>query len=354
MAEPDPLKAVGAVLVIVLAGALVAYLFATLGGTFTQSAYTADVELVGGNGTLPGEPNDELALKQSLGTAYRFDGSGGVSGDVDLRLGEDSSLCTWARPAAAANGTNMTVATYESVLTLQYHGDRPNASWVGRYYNVSRADSADVLVPANETGTLTLLCLKTNGTHVTLTANASASRTASQNLTTETSPDTYQVGADPFTGDIDETRVFTRTVSSAEETSLHTDPTAALVGAPADIRVMYDSRDLLDGKSGVAFYRPGNPGPVGASASGALVVPGLPEVNSTVGVDYTISADMITILGGGNLEDAPVVFVNGVGVSGGAWFELFNFLKGLTTPIIIILAIALFAIAGRFVNQSMR
>jgi hypothetical protein len=350
MADMNPWRPLGAVLAIVIAVVLVAALFGSLGNIVKEST-EVNVELVGNTGTLPDDAREAntLEFRQTLGTAFRFDGTAGVSGSVDLELDEhEAAVCTFARPLASANGTNMTVLTWDGDYTLQYHGNRTTPSWVGLYTNESAVTTADVVVEANETDTLTLLCLERENDTLRLTANAT--REATQSLANETEHDTAIYGLDDFTGDVEETRVFNRTVATAEESELLVNATYAL-DDPADVRVMYDVRD--DSPSSVPIFLDGAPGPSSATVSGVAVVDGFPELNLTVGTDYTLSSGTVTALVGGAIDGAPVVYVDGPPEFRGPFLGLLEQVRDISIPVLAILAILLLAVAGRFVNSQM-
>lgn len=351
MAEPaDPGKVIGAIIVLVLATLLIAYLFSLLSGVLGIGGVLEEgVELVSDTGTLSDADAVNLTFNQSLGTQALFDGTGSVSASTDLELGPDATVCTWARPVAT--GENMTTLSWDGEYRFQYHGANATPVWVGYFYNESSRTSTDVTVPANETSTPTLLCLETAGDTLTLSANVT--RTASENMTTETAADTHIFNLSAWNGTVEETRVYNRSLNVTDETAFHGDPTTALKTTPADVRVMYDKRSL-GAVSTIPVYADGAPGPyVGSVSGGVSVVSGFPEVAIVDGVDYTRSGGTITALAGGALENAPVVFVAGEG-SGGPFAGLLTFIERISVPALTIMALLLFLLAGRFVNRTMQ
>lgn len=351
MADPmDPSKVIGAIVMIAMSILVLAFLFSIVTNLLGAGLdFQEDVELVSNNGTLDEDNTQNRTVQQSLGTQAQFDGSGSLSTSNDLELGPAATVCTWARPVAT--GENMTVLTWDGEYRFQYHGDRGSPVWVGYYYNMSSRTSTDVTVPANETGTPTMLCLEKSGDALNLSANVT--RTATENTTTETAADSHIFNISSWNGTVEETRIYNRSLNASDENSIYTDPTTALKTDPADARVMYDKFGT-GSVSTIPLYRDGAPGPfVGSVSGGVSIVSGFAGVSVSDGVDYSISGTTITALGGGALENAPVVFVSGDSGSGGPFAWLITTLESISVPVIAILAILIFLLAGRFVNRNL-
>jgi len=115
--------------------------------------------------------------------------------------------------------------------------------------------------------------------------------------------------------------VFNGTLTSSEQSALYTAPTAPLESAPRHSRVLYDSYDSLDS---IPVYIAGGT----LDGTAATKAPGLTGEAAVEGTDWSLSGDVITLLAGGVLEGAPVVFVAWSFGSGGVGLVPLSALSG--------------------------
>jgi hypothetical protein len=193
----------------------------------------------------------------------------------------------------------------DSRTILAYNGSA--SEWACWSYDDASGETHRVAVSASTPTSFTNLQCERDSTALTLRVNDTTTasvQTDSANATVQTLQTT------PLNGSVDETRVFNGTLTSSEQTALYNAPTAPLESAPRQSRIMYDSYGSLDS---IPVYLAGG-SLDGASATKAA---GLRGQGAAEGSDWSISGDVLSVLAGGTLEGAPVVFVSWLFGDGG-------------------------------------
>jgi hypothetical protein len=283
----------------------------------------------GGSVTLSGTNVSVIDVHQSLNDSADLDGSGAITGDLGDNVADTRTVSTWVR-VDNTSGVRQLVSV-DSRTILVFNGT--SSEWACWSYDDASGDTHRVAASATSPGAWTnLQCERDSGT-LTLRVNDTSTNTVqtdSANATAQTLQTT------PLDGRVDETRTFNGSLSSSEQSALYNAPTAPLESAPRQSRVMYDSYGSLDS---IPVYIAGGSldGPQATKAAG------LQGQGAIEGTDWSISTDTLSLLSGGTLEGAPVVFVAWAFGSGGG---IVNFQQLLATMGGGLSLLALVAVVG--------
>jgi hypothetical protein len=290
------------------------------GGAAVPTQQQADLVPSSGSVTLPGENISDVSVQQSLNDSAQLDGSGAITGSLGDDVAANRTVSTWVW-VDNTSGVRQ-VVSIDSRTILTYNGS--TSDWACWSYDGSSGETHRVTVNATSPTTRTnLQCERASGT-LSLRVNdtaVSAIQTDSANATAQT------LQTRPLDGRVDETRVFNGTLSSSEQTQLDTEPTAPLESAPRQSRIMYDSYGSLDS---VPVYIAGGT----LDGTTATKAAGLQGQGAAEGTDWSRSGDTVTLLSGGTLEGAPVVFATYTAEVGGGVLP-----GGLGAPIAVLAAL---------------
>jgi hypothetical protein len=296
-------------------GSIAAGIDASSGGALESYA---DSQLVsGGTVTLSGANISDAEVKQSLNDSAALDGSGAITGTLGDDVADNRTVSTWAR---VNNSTGVRqIVSVDSRTILVYNAS--TSEWACWSYDDASGETHRVAVAdATPEGWTNLQCERAAGS-LTLRVNDTSSATV-QTDSANTTAETLQTT--PLNGTVDETRVFNGTLTSSEQTALYSSPTAPLESADRQSRVMYDSYGGLDS---IPVYFAG--GSLDGTAASKGV--GLQGQAAVEGTDWAISSDTISLLAGGTLAGAPVIFVSWL--AGGGGVVLPGFTAGLSAAV---------------------
>jgi hypothetical protein len=244
-----------------------------------------------------------IDIHQSLNDSAQLDGGGAITGDLGDDVADTRTVSTWAR-VDNASGVRQIVSV-DSRTILVYNGSA--SEWACWSYDDATSETHRVAVAdATPGGWSNLQCERTAGA-LTLRVNDTTSATVQPDGPNSTAQ-TLQTQS--LNGTVDETRVFNGTLTSSEQSALYNAPTAPLESAPRQSRIMYDSYGSLDS---VPVYIGGG----SLDGTAATKAAGLQGQGAAEGTDWSLSGDVLSLLAGGTLEGAPVVFVAWAFAGGG-------------------------------------
>jgi hypothetical protein len=290
--------AIGATIAVALIPA-----FFSLGGVIGSSSAMVTDTGAGATTTLDAsisEQPDDLQVRATRGNGLQLDESAVTSTATDNVTDGSWTLCAVGQLASDAN-TNATyaLAAADNGTALLLFS---NQSWVAYYQNASTGDTAKATLSASSPqSSLTPVCGRYDDTSNELVVMAGG--TVSAPDTADATTDSRSVAHD-WRGAIDELRVFDEAVANATLTAYASDPIQPFPSTQRAARMMFDEGS----GSTTTVYFAGEEASIGtATWTDGVSGPGL-----SAGSDYSISVDplVITVLSGGYVEGAPVVFVS--------------------------------------------
>lgn len=292
--------------VVGLIGVLIASQFLAAAGI--GSASTAVEPVTGQAVTVESgvDSDTDIDVSATTETGIAVDGGGYV--DASAPTGWDSgawSVFVAARADPGSDswdpaGTHNVVAVDNSTLRLDYH----NGSWQAWYRNSSH--SALVRVPVNDLTTTTPLTATFDDGQLTL---ATPTESASAAMTTATAD---RGVARNWVGMVDELRFIDGAASDQSISQYHAAPADPLDAETHRARWLFDAGR---GSTATGYYNATDAALRGSATWGA----GVSDLTLTAGSDYQLSFGplAITTVSGGQLDGAPVVFVDAAGAFGG-------------------------------------
>jgi len=277
--------------------------FFSLGGGIDASSATVSDTGAGATTTLDSsisEQPDGLQVRATRENALQLDESAVTSNATDNVSDGSWTLCAVGQLSSDAN----TDATY--ALAAADNGTAlllfSNQTWVAYYQNDSTGETAKAtLSAANPQSSLTPVCGRFDDATDELVVMADG--TVSAPDTADATTDSRSVAHD-WRGTIDEIRAFDEPVANATLTAYASDPIQPFPGTQRAARMLFDEGS----GSTTTVYFAGEDASIGtATWTDGVSGPGL-----SAGTDYSITVDplAITILSGGYVEGAPVVFVS--------------------------------------------
>jgi len=210
------------------------------------------------------------------------------------------SLCATGQLSSDANpNATYTLAAADNGTALLLYS---NESWVAYYHNQSTDDLAKATLPAsNAQSQLVPVCGRYNATsnELVVMADGTVSAPDPADGTTDSRPVSHD-----WHGRLDEVRAFENSVANTTLTAYATDPIQPFPSESRAARFMFDEGS----GSTTTVYFAGEDAEIGSATwTNGVAAPGVSE-----GSDYSISIDplAITVLSGGYLVGAPVVFVS--------------------------------------------
>jgi hypothetical protein len=328
------LRQVASIVVTAAILALVLNQFGVVGGAVSsggaQDSTQASLAPSGGDITLSGDNVSVISVHQSLNDSAQLDGSGGITGDLGAGVADNRTVSTWA---TVNNTTGVRqIISVDSRTILVYNGT--SSEWACWSYDDASGQTHRVAVADASPGWSNLQCERAGGA-LTLRVNDTSTATVSTDSANATA---QTLQTKPLDGRVDETRTFNGTLSSTEQSALYTAPTAPLESAPRQSRIMYDSYGSLD--SIPVYLAGGSLDGTAATKAGGLVGQG-----ATEGDDWSLSSGTLSLLPGGVVEGAPVVFVTWA-FGGGSGGGVVNFQQLIATMGGGLRLLALVAIVG--------
>ena len=329
----DAVKVIGFSIIAIAVMVVVLNAVFGIGAMTAQSSTSGTFAVSGAAAQLSGYNISDVSVNQSLGYAARLDGTqdSHVSGSSDVELEGNWTVSTYVR--ADDLSQTQTVVSVGSEQMILYNGS--TNEYVGVWYDSDTGDTYTVREVANTPEDLT---------HVALVRNQSDPATLSlyennSDVATTSSPTTTTFAAGNLDGDLDETRTFNRSLNAQQRQQLVDRPTAPLPGTERTSRVMYDSYSA-NPTSYPAFF-------VGGSVSAANVqrVDGFDGEPTVAGTDYRRFGDSISVLSGGSLEGAPVLYAS-YGMTTGPFVGLLNALETTGGAALSLLVVGLLLFAG--------
>jgi hypothetical protein len=207
-----------------------------LSGERVTNQRTADA---GETVALTGENITSVEVNQTLETALRLN-SGSTSSGIEWSPDDNWTVATWTQIDDPANATGrQTVVSVDSRALVIYNGS--SSEWVGYYVQDATGEVYEVRTSATDPANWTHVTLTRDGSSLSLATNATVQQTVTLDVGNTTQDN---VTASQLDGSLEETRVFTRTLSGNERTDLVTSPSVAL-DDPAHVRLMYDGYATL-------------------------------------------------------------------------------------------------------------
>lgn len=258
---------------------------------------TTAVTLDSGRGT------DET-VRDSRGYALRFSGADDsyLSSTQPVPIGAND---TWTVSQGvwinnSATGANQTLLAAGDDLILRYLGNKPTQEWQAVYTDPGKTYRVNVSATTPTTASIiqvvrdnsTLAIYRNNSLGESITMNAS-NETVGGNITKDSNLD----------GQLDETRFFNSSLTSADRQALVNDEVGPLPGTDRTARLMYDAGT----GSGVRVFF----SPASATASNVTWADGFGgQVLSGIS-DYEWETDGPTVRAraGGEIDGAPVAYV---------------------------------------------
>jgi len=327
-------------------------MLALLNGVFTVAADTSDpvqkqedVLLTDGTGELSWDASvRNFSANQTLGTSVAFTGANDskLKGSATAAHDQTWTVSTWVE---ADEVRTQRAVQFGGWFMLDLVNNSGNATWRVTYYDDADWKTYNLSAPASSPTTMT---------NVVVTANESV-LTISENNTQIASTDLADASGAPvpqnvsnFDGRLEETRVLDDVVTSNQKQTLYVEPTAP-VRANETARIYFDARA---GETTIDVYRTG----ADLTLSNATVVDGfegqdLESAGLLGNGDYRRNGDTVIAVDGGNLDGAPVVFVDYDGV-GGRFFNLSQ-VSGPISGAMGLIALALVVGAARFVLEQL-
>jgi hypothetical protein len=211
-------------------------------GTGAGTGTAQDAALLDGPGTYVSIRSDRTGTNETVfdsrGYAMNFSGSPGSNATIgggDFYDDSDNwTVATWARTDTGATFENGTVLATQSITLYQ---NRTAGTWNLTYYNTSNRETYATSVNApDQPASWAHLLIESNGTHVTLWRNNTASSTIN---VTGTSSDAYTVSQE-YNGRVEETRTWNATLTATERQRLIDSPIDPEANASRTGRIMYD------------------------------------------------------------------------------------------------------------------
>lgn len=311
---------VGEVVGVLLVGMLIMVVFSGPLGTGPGGSTAADqdtVDIVGGSETIStgGATLENVSrVRTSLNDSVQLTGApdSNVTLDTGAALDDTWSVCTYASAdSSVVTGDETRLAITSQAASLQYNGSTDE--WQGHYLNTTSLDSYRASVAATSPTTPTLVCLNHDGSSL----NVSANTTTGGSVATGSANDAPLLNGSSWAGSLEETRRYETPLNGSQRTEWVADPVLAVAGpAPAD-RVTYDTRAGSAPASFDVYFASGS-----ATAANATLATGRAGPSVTDGVDYSISGDTISVLGG-QLDPSGEVLYLDLNISeGGLGVEL--------------------------------
>jgi len=335
------LRQVASIVITAVIIALVLNQFGVVGGGVISGQGTTQAELApsGGDISLSGDNISVISVHQSLNDSAKLDGSGAITGDLGDDVADNRTVSTWAR---VENTTGVRqIVSVDSRTILVYNGS--TSEWACWSYDDTSGQTHRVGVADASPGWSNLQCERAGGT-LTLRVNNSDDTAITSVATDSANATTQTLETEPLDGQIDETRTFNGTLSSTERDALYTAPTAPLESAPRQSRIMYDSYGSLD--SIPVYLAGGSLDGTTATKAGGLVGQG-----ATEGSDWSLSSGTLSLLAGGALEGAPVVFVAWAFGSGGGVISFNQLLATMGAGLRILALVAIVGAAAILYNE---
>jgi hypothetical protein len=228
---------------------------------------------------------------------------------VALASDETWTVAAWGAVDENASSDRMALISADGRVIIEY--DDANGNWSAWYYDDGSTDSYRVNVSApDQPGNLTHVAVRSNGTHMTIYANATAGETV--DVTTANIANA-PVESDNWHGRLDEARTFDDALSEATIGELHSDGVGAQPGTNRTSRAMFDEPDRDQQRlffSGASLetsnvtYTTGLPG---NELDGATITN---DLTGATDYEWDTQGPRIKPVDGGRLDGAPVVYVD--------------------------------------------
>jgi hypothetical protein len=274
------------------------------GGDVTQATrYPAAL-----NGTtfvdVPGDRGTSETVRLTSGYALELDGTAGAGVDAtgDTTLAEDDTwtLCQWGAVNSTATGEELVLASAGGDAILGYNGSA--SEWYGYVYDDGLAASQSLTTSATTPTDYTHVCLARNDTDLTLYLNATATDSATIQADDTAAEDPHD--GEPWHGTVEETRMWDDNLTSAEVSTVYTNPVGVGPTQNRSARVYYDA-----GTGDVAYlwFQP-----VDLTVSGGTWVQSAFGAQTVAGTGYEWRDEppQLRATSGSSIEDAPVAWVN--------------------------------------------
>lgn len=262
------------------------------------SQQTAALTTSGGTGTLALSAGETVArhdrAQTSLGTGVELADGATVTGtgsDLDTQRAQ-WSVCTYAQPAPASDNVTSTLIAYDEAAIIH---NGTSDTYRGYFFDHGNRSAVAVDIPVNGTATPTLVCLTRDNATITVSRNASAAASVQLGSDSDATPPPNT----GFNGTVDETRVYDRTLTDANKSTIVADPTGAIRGEAPVLRVTYDARTSTQDTFRGFFAG------TTVDASGATIVDSFAGEAITSGTDYEFGGTQnatLTVLDGGALR----------------------------------------------------
>lgn len=316
-----------------------------------QSKLNDDVEVEGGSGSIDTQRSGSVenitfattSLEDQLQLTGADDSYVETSGTMET---DDSwGVCTWAAAdqSVVDGNESRTIVGYET-STIYYNGS--NDEYVGWWYDEGARETYDATVAAPDPTNQSLLCVDHNGTHLSMTRNA----TVGQVVETTGSPTVADPPGDNWDGTLEETRVWNYSLDTAQRQELVNDPVLALNDSSAPVaRLTYDVRDRSTSSFPVYFASST------ATISNASFADGFAAVQITESEDYALSgvfSSKFEVLDGGILDsDGEVAYITAI--AGGGPFNVLGQLQTVGGAAFSLLVVGLLIKGGMMVVNEM-
>ena len=326
---------IGLALLVVIVGQVVGVVANVNGGTGGDAeSYTDALQPSGDSVSLSGSNISAVSVQQSLNDSAALDGSASITTDESYLGDATWTVSTWVQ-VDNTTGTRQAVAL-DGQTWLVFNGT--SSEWACWRY-ADGEGTHRVAVSAASPASWTNLQCSHDGTTLELRRNDSA---ATASVVTDAANATGQtLVADNLDGRLDETRVFNSTLDSSEQSRLYQRPTAPAPGTNRTARVMYDAYGSYG--SSLPIYIAGD----SASLSGVTKGQGLQGEATAEGTDWSLSSGTVSLLAGGVLDGAPVVFVTWTAAGGGGAFADLNTIVAQYGAIFGLLVLIPLVLAGR-------
>ena len=289
----------GAILAIALVVAVLAAVYGIAPGIIGDKTVFEPAERGFDNGTVVDDTEAPLGLSVSLSTqtAVQLDGGGYVADPTDdsTFASGDWTVAAVVEPADQFNDAatyTIYAANNESVFVAFENG-----SYSARYDDGSTTAYVD---GAADTSTRTAIVVAYNADTSTLTLYLDGTQVDSATTTINTVAKDVPVR---WRGSIDEVRVYEAALSGSQAAKYAADPVAPIAPSSAAARLPFNDNRLQ-----TVYYATGDAAFVGSvSTTSGVSGDGLDR-----GTDYALSTDpvRITATDGGDLDNAPIVFVS--------------------------------------------
>lgn len=283
------------------------------------------------------------SAQESLGTALALSGGASqVQADIPETGPGDIEFCTYV--AVGNTDANVTVATANGDVTIQYHGNRSIDRWVGVRYDEALTARADVTATATTPDHLTHVCVRQASGTVTLALNGTD--VASTPINSSSTAPNVRANTTALNGTLEETRLYDDNLTAGERNTLVTSPTAPIDRLDPVARLYYDSRKPAGASvSSTPVYF----ATTTADITGGTVTAGF-DGRGAAPEDVILSDDgkTATARNGSNLDGQPTAFISYQAATGGGalLLRVSNTLETafILVPIVLIAALAAAAI----------